>query len=518
MKKYNGRHTCLCPESFRGRQVLLKGGLGLVLVLALGIALLQINRNTDTATLSAAELSSWQDALWKQAAKYMETKDAKLKKKIVGQYKSYEGRSWKGLETAYKNVGRPSQKTGLTQKSVKLSADKSGPSYFIGVPAGYDPAKSWPLLIALHGGGSAMPAQGGQKQNVGDAKDIMQLFNPIGTGEGCIVVAPQCTFAQNSGADAWNNPIEEQAVFSIIKDVKKEYNIDANRIYLCGHSMGGWGAFYLGGRNTDFFAGVGPMSGTYCQMAFVNFLHTPIYIIYGDQDPRAQSDLPKTRGAAQKLKEYGCDYVYAELKGHGHGWGEPVWVNETKTMVKWLVQHGKRNMYPKKVVYLNPAVSYSNEGFGGRTVKGYSFWVKISDDSQGSCQITAEVKGNTIDVTTAGWVNKLYIYVSDNLVNMEKPITVVVDGMKYFDNKVDRSIDFLLEHLAETQDEGCVFANQIEINRREPPPPELDPKTGKPKPVKPGTPPPRPPQPNPPPADGQFPPQIGGRPQPPPGQ
>ena len=47
----------------------------------------------------------------------------------------------------------------------------------------------------------------------------------------------------------------------VIALVEKEYAIDTSRVYLMGHSMGGMGAWYLGQKYADKWAGLGVMSG-----------------------------------------------------------------------------------------------------------------------------------------------------------------------------------------------------------------------------------------------------------------
>jgi pimeloyl-ACP methyl ester carboxylesterase len=58
---------------------------------------------------------------------------------------------------------------------------------------------------------------------------------------------------RNSGGDP--TPVERR-VIDTIKWVLKKYDLDTNRVYLCGNSMGGSGTLGIGMRNGDLFAAI----------------------------------------------------------------------------------------------------------------------------------------------------------------------------------------------------------------------------------------------------------------------
>ena len=123
------------------------------------------------------------------------------------------------------------------------------------VPTGYNPAKSYPLLILLHGltNNYDWYAQHG----------IQQIF----AGLNAIVVMPE----GGGGwyADWWNNgeranpAWESYELNDVLPTVLSRYRILPQRQYhaIAGISMGGLGATYLGGRLPGFFGSVGSLSG-----------------------------------------------------------------------------------------------------------------------------------------------------------------------------------------------------------------------------------------------------------------
>ena len=58
---------------------------------------------------------------------------------------------------------------------------------------------------------------------------------------------------KNSGGDPM--PVERRSI-DTVKWVMKKYDIDPNRVYLCGNSMGGSGTLGIGLRNGDIFAAI----------------------------------------------------------------------------------------------------------------------------------------------------------------------------------------------------------------------------------------------------------------------
>ena len=54
--------------------------------------------------------------------------------------------------------------------------------------------------------------------------------------------------------------LSEKDVMNVLDTVRKEYNVDENRIYLMGHSMGGGGTLYLGAKYASIWAAIAPIA------------------------------------------------------------------------------------------------------------------------------------------------------------------------------------------------------------------------------------------------------------------
>ncbi|KIA85763.1 prolyl oligopeptidase family serine peptidase [Flavobacterium sp. AED] len=102
-----------------------------------------------------------------------------------------------------------------------------------------------PLIIFLHGSG--------EKGTDIEKVKIHGPFKYIKNHElDAYILAPQCP--EN---EEWNNEV----LYRLILKIQKENNIDPNRIYLTGLSLGGWGTWNLAFAHPDMFAAIVPISG-----------------------------------------------------------------------------------------------------------------------------------------------------------------------------------------------------------------------------------------------------------------
>jgi predicted peptidase len=115
--------------------------------------------------------------------------------------------------------------------------------YALHIPANTKDKK--PLIIFLHGSG--------EKGTDIEKVKIQGPFKYIKNHElDAYILAPQCP--EN---EEWNNEV----LYRLILKIQKENNIDLNRIYLTGLSLGGWGTWNLAFAHPDMFAAIVPISG-----------------------------------------------------------------------------------------------------------------------------------------------------------------------------------------------------------------------------------------------------------------
>ncbi|MBL8843525.1 MAG: hypothetical protein JNL90_18540 [Planctomycetes bacterium] len=164
------------------------------------------------------------------------------------------------------------------------------------------PAPAPPLLVALHGLGvreeSWLRYGGGALEREARAR-------------GCVVALP-------SGwrADSFYVGPGEEAVLAVIDAACARVAIDPDRIALIGHSMGGFGALRIAGRNAARFAAVASIAGAGRPSWLDGFAELPTLLVHGDADEVVPVAL--SRNLARIAKVRGLPWRYWELAGARH--------------------------------------------------------------------------------------------------------------------------------------------------------------------------------------------------------
>lgn len=182
-----------------------------------------------------------------------------------------------------------------------------------------------PLIIQLHGAGGR--GNGKNELNKVEANGFSKYLQT--TQHNCIVVMPQCS--ENT---FWAARVE--SIVKFIEQLIAEYNVDEERVYLTGLSMGGYGTWFTAMARPDLFAAIAPVCGG--GMAWnAEVLKMPIWVFHGAEDTTVsamQSDEMVT-----KLKECGADVKYSRIDGVGHN----VWeYTYDKELMDWLLSKTRR--------------------------------------------------------------------------------------------------------------------------------------------------------------------------------
>ena len=106
---------------------------------------------------------------------------------------------------------------------------------------------------------------------------------------------------------------------NVLEMARKEFNIDENRIFLTGHSMGGMGSYYMAARNPEIWAGVAPIAGGGINDRYApgeKIKNLPFLVMHGEKDKIVSVD--QSRNSTAKMKELGMKYKYLEIPGADH--------------------------------------------------------------------------------------------------------------------------------------------------------------------------------------------------------
>ena len=171
-------------------------------------------------------------------------------------------------------------------------------------PINFDSSKKYPVIVSLHGGGGTGTNNDKQLKdwNKQLAEEQRRKDFP------CYVVAPQAN-------NLWN----AEHLKKIKKLIKGLPSVDADRIYIMGHSMGGHGTYIFIQLDPGYFAAAAPSAGSGRRTSedFIDpakIKDVPIWAFHGDKD----GVCPIARDRA----------VFAEMKKLGGAMKLTVWAGD----------------------------------------------------------------------------------------------------------------------------------------------------------------------------------------------
>ncbi|MBQ8719476.1 MAG: prolyl oligopeptidase family serine peptidase [Clostridia bacterium] len=164
--------------------------------------------------------------------------------------------------------------------------------YRLYVPSDYDPSRSYPVLLMMHGSGDRGNDNISQIQSM-----VPQVFSQTASPVlDAIVVAPQCPkdkgqkWVNATWADGTYNinttaeTKEIAAVVEILEMLEEKYSCDTNRRYVMGLSMGGYATWDLIARHTEMFTAAIPICGGADTSTATKLKDMPIWAAHGRVD------------------------------------------------------------------------------------------------------------------------------------------------------------------------------------------------------------------------------------------
>ncbi len=188
---------------------------------------------------------------------------------------------------AAEDKGRKQQpKTFEKEVTVKVKLN-----YLLYLPEGYgDGDKAWPLVLFLHGAGET-----------GNDLEMVKKHGPPKLAEEkkfpFILVSPQASVR------GWN-PANLNA---LLDDVTAHYKIDADRVYVTGLSMGGFGTWALAAAYPNKFAAIAPICGGGNPTDAKKIKNLPIWVFHGGKDPVVK--VAQSEAMVNALKSAGAEHV-----------------------------------------------------------------------------------------------------------------------------------------------------------------------------------------------------------------
>lgn len=185
-------------------------------------------------------------------------------------------------------------------------------SYRLLKPEGYDSTQRYPLLVSLHGG------SGYGTDNIRQlASWEIQQLTELGNRKKypAFILAPQCARGTSWGGLP-HLVARDTIVFDLLKALEAEFSIDADRHYVAGHSLGGYGTWYFIGTHPGVFAAALPLSGAGDPALATNMVDVAIWAFHGEKDRNVP--VAGCRAVIQVIQQVGGHPRYTEFANIGH--------------------------------------------------------------------------------------------------------------------------------------------------------------------------------------------------------
>jgi predicted esterase len=332
-------------------------------------------------------------------------------------------------ETVSKSKGDAAYVPGfpMHERAYIASNDDSAQPYWLFLPKDYSPKKKYPIVVFLHGYSPYI-------SKVDPWLPDDQTWS-LATNRGFIFAVPY----GRRNSDFVD--IGEDDTLRVLEEVQKKYSVDAERAFLMGPSMGGYGVYAVGLHRPDMWAGLAPMAARSDMYLWFkttreqvppwkrlqydaddprflkrNALHLPIFLQHGALDDIVPVE--HSRRFSADLKEMGYPIRYREVSDGDHY----IYFQNTsyEQAFDWM-KTVRRASAPRRVVYTS-----------GNPRNARTYWASITarGDYARAANIDAEIKPGNQLIVKAENVAAFTLAPPVASLNLQQPITVTLNGTR----------------------------------------------------------------------------------------
>jgi len=306
--------------------------------------------------------------------------------------------------------------------------------YAVFLPPEYHPLRSYPAVVALHDGGGPQEA--------------IHWWSGQAAKRGYIVIAPEYLMP-DKGVEYHFSKGEHAAVELALRDARRRYAIDSDRVFVGGQLTGANMAWDFGLAHPDMFAGVVVISGLpfkYVNRYLVHTDRVPLYVAIGDLAPAANEVV---YGAILKpLIAKAYDVTYTEYFRRGL---EDL-PEEAPAVFDWM-DRKRRDPYPRKFEVVTARAS-DNRFFGvviheiqpGRAMPPEAVEPLGKNLNPATLKMTSSGVSNLLKFETSGLLRP-DVWLSPKLIDFGKRIEVRINGRVFYKGPAKYDLEPLLEDL-----------------------------------------------------------------------
>ena len=334
-----------------------------------------------------------------------------------------------------------------------VSAQGRSNQYYVQLPPDYHHVgRVHPVLLVLH-------------HSTEKPQDSLKRWHDLAAQYGFILVAP----SWGKGATYNYSDHEHAAVLDCLRNLRRRFAVDSDRVFLFGCEEGGKAAYDIGLSHPDLFAGVAPMSATpafYPFRYWSNAMYLPFYVVNGERSGKSSAE---NKMIFKDWVRHNYPVLYVEYKGRALEWYE----GERKFIMDWMSR--KRRANPREQLGVD-----KEEFKTMRPGDTRFYWLGTSEvlprclnesTNWNKAIQPATLRGqiypnNSIVIRTHG-VGDVVIWLGPGMLAYDEkggPTKVKLDvNMTHSVRKVLPSAEILLEHVFQTGDRQRLYWVRIEV-------------------------------------------------------
>ncbi len=327
------------------------------------------------------------------------------------------------------------------------------------------------LVLALHGGGAGSGDCGQARSSFSGGISSLKMRG----------LYPEVLQKTEYG---WTDPVDtEKWVLELLRAARRASDVDPDRVYVTGHSMGGFGTWTYGAVHADLFAAGTAFAGAptvfwlpgkkdkeadgVLEGYLPNLYNLPLFVYQSLDDPNVPA-AANVFACAQLAKLHaedsaGWEFVYEEVDGRGHAFPE----KGAGPGLEWMADH-VRNPRPKKIRW-EPVRDWKTTFYW---LRWESPWLRSNvvaelDPERNAIDISIVNPRSRDPARTAaerrGWLESLSVQLDDHMLDLSKDILVTLEGKEQTRRRAVRRLATLVRNAEEREDPRYAFPVELRV-------------------------------------------------------
>ncbi len=327
--------------------------------------------------------------------------------------------------------------------------DNDAPTeYAVRLPPEYHPLRSYPAIIVLHSGDGPNKA--------------LDQWEAEAARRGYILIAPE--YSEPGKPTEYRYTSSEHAAVELaLRDARKRYSIDSDRVFAAGQLTGASMAWDYALAHPDEFAGMVVISGLpakYVPKYLPHHERLPLFYVLGEYVPAARPLIYEKYVKPYIVKAWDVTYVEYFRRGLEE------LPEEITPAYDWMDRH-RRDPYPKSFKVYTARTS-DTRFYGivvrdfspGRTTAPEAADVLGQNLNPAAIEMKSSSLSNQVRVTVSG-IKSLDIWLSPKLIDFKRRVEIRIQDRPYYKGQIKLDSEALLEDVRLRGDRQQLYWHRI---------------------------------------------------------